>query len=322
MNELTTMGGGLTAQRTPETVAAEIRTLTGMMLSTAVEIGRRMVEVKQMLPHGDFLPWIKEHTGHSASSANNYMRLFEEYGANCQTFGNLGFSKALALLSVAKDEREAFVQEVDAENLSTRELKEAIAARQAAERQLEDMEKRFREEEETSNALVNENERLWEQVKELEERAKEVIVAEDPQKVEAAVAAALEEAKAAHEKELAALKKKADAAAAEKDKLAASLKAAEEKAAQAKKDAEGMVEAAKASASGEAAKWQLEAEDLRKRLQMADPITAEFKGVFEQATAMVGKLLGLLKAAPAETAPNLRKALAALGEQIGKGCEG
>ena len=110
MNELQTVNGGMTAQRTPETVAAEIRTLTGMMLGTAVEIGRRMVEVKAMLPHGEFLPWIKEHTGHSASSANNYMRLFEEYGAdqggmfgaefNCQTFGNLGISKALALLSV------------------------------------------------------------------------------------------------------------------------------------------------------------------------------------------------------------------------------
>ena len=333
MNELQTVNGGMTAQRTPETVAAEIRTLTGMMLGTAVEIGRRMVEVKAMLPHGEFLPWIKEHTGHSASSANNYMRLFEEYGAdqgcmfgaelNCQTFGNLGISKALALLSVPKDEREEFAKEVDAENISTRELKKAIEERDAALKRAEEAKMRFQEEKETSDALLDENDSLREQIKELEERAREVIVAEaDPAKVEEAVAKALEDAKAAHEKEVAALKKKADAAALEKSNLEKAVKAAEERAAQAAKDAEGKAEAAKAAAAGDAAKWQLEAEDLRKRLMMADPITAEFKGIFAQTAAMVGKLLELLKVAPVETAPNLRKALDALGKQIAEGCKG
>ena len=329
MTELQTVSGGMTAQRTPETVAAEIRSFTASMLVNIIEIGRRMVEVKAMLPHGEFLPWLKENTGYSSSTANNFMRLYEEYGAdqgclfgaelNCQTFGNLTYSKALALLSVPKNEREAFAEEVDAENLSTRELKEAIAARDAVLKQAEEAKQRFLEEKETSDALLDENDSLREQVKELEARAKDVIVAEDPAKVDEAVRKALEDAKAAHEKEVAALKKKAEDAELKKANLEKAVKAAEEKAAAAKKETESKVEAARAAASGDAVRYQAEADALRKQLAMADPVTAEFKGLFEQATAMVGKLLALMKAAPEDKAPKLRAAMDALGKQIVEG---
>ena len=329
MTELQTVSGGMTAQRTPETVAAEIRSFTASMLVNIIEIGRRMVEVKAMLPHGEFLPWLKENTGYSSSTANNFMRLYEEYGAdqgclfgaelNCQTFGNLTYSKALALLSVPKNEREAFAEEVDAENRSTRELKEAIAARDAALKQAEEAKQRFLEEKETSDALLDENDSLREQVKELEARAKDVIVAEDPAKVDEAVRKALEDAKAAHEKEVAALKKKAEDAELKKANLEKAVKAAEEKAAAAKKETESKVEAARAAASGDAVRYQAEADALRKQLAMADPVTAEFKGLFEQATAMVGKLLALMKAAPEDKAPKLRAAMDALGKQIVEG---
>ncbi|MBQ9794944.1 MAG: DUF3102 domain-containing protein [Clostridia bacterium] len=329
MTELQTVSGGMTAQRTPETVAAEIRSFTASMLVNIIEIGRRMVEVKAMLPHGEFLPWLKENTGYSSSTANNFMRLYEEYGAdqgclfgaelNCQTFGNLTYSKALALLSVPKNEREAFMEEVDAENLSTRELKEAIAARDAVLKQAEEAKQRFLEEKETSDALLDENDSLREQVKELEARAKDVIVAEDPAKVDEAVRKALEDAKAAHEKEVAALKKKAEDAELKKANLEKAVKAAEEKAAAAKKETESKVEAARAAASGDAVRYQAEADALRKQLAMADPVTAEFKGLFEQATAMVGKLLALMKAAPEDKAPKLRAAMDALGKQIVEG---
>ena len=132
--------------RTPEIVAAEIRTFTASMLNNVIEIGRRLCEAKEMLPHGQFGAWIQENTGYSVSTANNFMKLYMEYGAmqgslfvaeaNSQTFGNLTYSKALALLAVPADEREAFVRENHVEEMSTRELQDAIRERDAAQRQL------------------------------------------------------------------------------------------------------------------------------------------------------------------------------------------
>lgn len=150
MSELVTTNQTLSTKppvRTAETIAAEIRALTASMLSNVLEIGRRMCEVKEMLPHGSFGAWIRENTGYSPSTANNFMRLFQEYGAtqgslfgteiNCQTFGNLSYSKALALLSVPAEDREEFVRDHDVEAMSTRELQQAIQERDRARAEAE-----------------------------------------------------------------------------------------------------------------------------------------------------------------------------------------
>lgn len=128
-------------------VAAEINALTANMLSGVIEIGRRMCEAKEMVPYGTFGDWIKENTGYSSSTANNFMRLYKEYGdrqgclfgveAECQTIGKLSYTKALALLSVPENERENFACEVDAEHISTRELEQAIRERDEARKALD-----------------------------------------------------------------------------------------------------------------------------------------------------------------------------------------
>ena len=114
-----------------------------------------MCEAKEMLPYGTFGTWIKENTGYSTSTANNFMRLFQEYGSpqgclfgaqvECQTFGKLSYSKALALLSVPAEEREKFVEEHDVADMSTRELQQAIKERDEARKKAEDLEKAMEE---------------------------------------------------------------------------------------------------------------------------------------------------------------------------------
>lgn len=135
--------------RTIGMVTQEINQLTAqaqrLILGHAIEIGRRLTEAKQMLSHGEWGKWLKEEIHYSKSSANNMMRIFDAYGstqmglfgpeANSQTFGDLEYSKALALLSVPADEREQFAQEVDAEHISVRQLKAAIQERDAAQKQ-------------------------------------------------------------------------------------------------------------------------------------------------------------------------------------------
>jgi len=145
--------GEIQVQRTPELIAAEIRNIHSqtvrMVLYNAIEIGRRLVEAKSMVPHGEWGKWLEEQVNYSQSTANNFMRLFREYGseqisllgdANLKNpiFSRLSYSQAVALLALPEGEREKFVQENDIENMSTRELQAAIKAREDAEKKLND----------------------------------------------------------------------------------------------------------------------------------------------------------------------------------------
>lgn len=297
----------LVEKKSPEVLAAEIRALTASMLSTIIEIGRRMCQAKEMLPHGEFGAWVKDETGYSQSTANNFMRLFQEYGAaqeslfgaeiKSQTFGNLPYSKALALLAIPAEEREEFARENHVEEMSTRELKQAIKERDELRRQLNEE----RAAAEGASLRISD---LEEKLEALKNAPVEVAVqAADPEEVQRAVDEALQKARAAHREELEAVAEEAKKANEERDKLKKQLKQVLQKA-----------EAAPESANDGAA--QREVERLKKELAMADPVVAEFKGLFEQASGLVAKLLGLVDCAPKDKQGNLRNALAALGKQM------
>lgn len=322
----------LVEKKSPEVLAAEIRALTASMLANIIEIGRRMCQAKEILPHGQFGEWVKTKTGYSQSTANNFMKLFQEYGAaqeslfgaevKSQTFGNLPYSKALALLAVPAEEREDFARNNHVEEMSTRELQQAIKERDELRRQLDeereaaegaglkiaDLEEKL----EASSRETARQKRIAEQTKEELEALKaapvEVAVqAADPEEVQRAVEEALRKAGEAHKAELDAMTADVKKANAEREKLKEKLKKAEER--------------AKAAAKGPADEAaELEVERLRKALAMADPVVAEFKGLFEQVSGMVVKLLDLAQHAPEEKKENLRAAMAALGKQMG-GCQ-
>lgn len=145
----------MAAQRDLQTVTTEIRTLhrqaQGMILNYAIEIGRRLKEAKSLLEHGEWGEWLENEVDFSRSTANNFMKIFEEYGAkqvslfgdaNSQTLGNLPYTHALKLLAVPAEEREEFVEEHHVEDLSSRELEKLIRERDEALQRAEEAEGR------------------------------------------------------------------------------------------------------------------------------------------------------------------------------------
>lgn len=84
-------------------------------VSCAIEIGERLLEAKDLVPHGEWGNWLKQNVNYSQSTANNFMRLYKEYGndqgslfttmTNSQTIMNLDVSKALALTVLPAEER-------------------------------------------------------------------------------------------------------------------------------------------------------------------------------------------------------------------------
>ena len=219
--------------RTAETIGSEIRYLSHqakcMTVWFGVEIGKRLAEAKAMVGHGGWLDFLKNETEFSKSSAARFMQIAKEYGdnSNFPTLGNLSVSNALQLLAVPAEEREEFAEAVDAENLSARDLEQAIRERDEARKALEaerqagegaalrlaDVTSALEAEREKTAALKDRAAAQAEKIQELENRPVEVAVqAADPAEIEKAVTDALAAAEQKYKADLAALEKQRKAA--------------------------------------------------------------------------------------------------------------
>lgn len=105
----------ITAQRTPDLIADEINSIKSqtreMVLYSSIEIGRRLVEAKSMLKHGQWISWLKNSVNYSVKTANYLMKMHKEYGSEDKitTFGSLNSTQAIILFGVPKEEREKFI---------------------------------------------------------------------------------------------------------------------------------------------------------------------------------------------------------------------
>lgn len=156
-------------------IAVEIHTIQqtarATVLSAACEIGKRLIEVKNGLPHGAFYNWLEKNVDCSKRQAQNMMSLYEEYGRNgrAQTFADLSVSKAIALLAAPEEVRGDLIESGAAEEMSVRELKAEIERQKEAlngtQQTIADLEKKANDaealkdvyERDLKNALAGEN---------------------------------------------------------------------------------------------------------------------------------------------------------------------
>ena len=119
----------INAERSLAQVTQGIRVLTAQTVANMCQIGKLLTEAKAMVGHGGWGDYLEKEVSYSQSNANNFMRLYREYGEfgpNSQTIANLGTTKALALLSLPAEDREKFA--ADHEGDSVREFKSQIDA--------------------------------------------------------------------------------------------------------------------------------------------------------------------------------------------------
>ncbi len=224
-------------ERTPAVIAAEInyikRQAQQTLLAASVEIGRKLNEAKALVPHGMWEDWLTENVDYSQSTANNLMRIATEYGdeqvslfsgkSNSETFASLTYSQAVALFALPMDQRQEFVENHDMEDLSTRELKEEIAALKAETEKRDEI---IREMEVEGNELREKIGRLEEENEEAERDYNSA--ADELEEKQKALQDALKGKRDA-EAMLNTAKKLADANAKEKDKAVKAKAAAEKK---------------------------------------------------------------------------------------------
>ena len=315
------------------TVTTEIlmirRQVEQTALSGAIEIGRRLTEAKELLPHGEWGKWLQEEVSFSQRTANNFMRLAAEYGdaqvslfgGNSQTLADLPYTKALQLLAVPEEEREAFAEEHHVADLSSRELEKLIRERDAAQEETaqaeavrDEVQKRLTaaldaqsEAERVSAAQKSRAEVAEQKVSELEERLRKA--QEKARKAAADLAAAKKEIpqdamdKLRREAQEAAAADAAKKAEREQEKL----RTEKEQAARDAKDAREL--ARQAEAQRDAA---------QRALALANPDAAVFAALYGQIQEAWNRLHGVwIKAAAADaaTGEKLRTAARALAEK-------
>lgn len=164
-------------ERTPSVIAFEINSIKEQtrtfVLQSSIEIGRRLVEAKALVAHGGWGDWLQEHVDYSQSTANNLMKIYNEYDANSQALGNLTYTQAVTLLGVPAEEREAFVEENKVDQLSTRELQQAVKEKQQAIKEKEKLEKELRAKEALIEKERAEKDKVAKRLAEMESKGKE-----------------------------------------------------------------------------------------------------------------------------------------------------
>jgi hypothetical protein len=70
-------------------------------VASAIEAGERLLEAKDLVGHGQWLPWLKEHCGVSERTARDYMRL-AEHKDKIGSAADLSIRAALAAVAPAR----------------------------------------------------------------------------------------------------------------------------------------------------------------------------------------------------------------------------
>ncbi len=177
--------GDLTTGRTPHLIAAEINTIRHqtekILLAGAIEVGRRLREAKELLPHGEWLKWLEESVNYTDRTAQKLMRVFDAYGSQpsvsagtaplnapgpeAQALPNLSYTQAFILLGVPEEERTQFIAELDLESMSTRQLEKAVQERRQA---VEDRDRALEEKTELQETVEDQGNQIDRLTKELD----------------------------------------------------------------------------------------------------------------------------------------------------------
>lgn len=120
--------------RTLPEIEASLRLHKENVVRGFLGIGQDLLDAKAQLgKRGGWMEWL-ERMGIQQSYANKYMKLAKEVQPGTY-LAELTFTKTLTLLAVPAEEREAFAQEIDAENKTAAEIKRLILERDQMKRE-------------------------------------------------------------------------------------------------------------------------------------------------------------------------------------------
>ena len=132
--------------------AEETRGLLKRTAQHILAIGRSLHEVKERLPHGQFLAWLQAEFAMSERQARNFMHVATRFGTKPEIIADLSLTVIYAL--AAPSTSQAVIDQVESKQISP--TLEAIRAAKEAERQAREAEQQARAEvQRTQQALCS-----------------------------------------------------------------------------------------------------------------------------------------------------------------------
>ena len=113
---------------------AAVDRIRDLQKAAVVDIGRELLGMKELLPHGQFLPWV-ESFGLERRTATNYMQVAAEFGGKWETVAHLptGILYKLASPSTPASVRDAVMQIRPDQVISKGNVQELIDTAKAGE---------------------------------------------------------------------------------------------------------------------------------------------------------------------------------------------
>ncbi len=162
-----------------EKTTAEILILKDQTAQNIIEIGKRLIKVKENLQHGQFLNWLENKVEFSRYTANRFMKIATEF-SNVSAVQHLGSKKLFLLAGLDEKDRQEVMKENKVEDMTTRELEQVIKEKKEIKKQLEaerdysnELQEAIKEKEEKIKTLQSKIEKI--QIPEKEIIEKEVV---------------------------------------------------------------------------------------------------------------------------------------------------
>ena len=118
-------------QPTIEQLTVEVKFYLGQIGQNIIEVGKRLIQAKVLLPHGEWQDWLKNNFNLSYRTAAQFIQCAERFG-NVRTSAHLKSSQMIELLRLPEDETEAFIEAQAAagtpvEDMTVKKLRAEIA---------------------------------------------------------------------------------------------------------------------------------------------------------------------------------------------------
>lgn len=107
-------------------LAQEAQYYATSFTNSILQLGRVFCEAKQLVEHGKWMDWVKDNTGFSTRTAQQFMQAYKRFGSNEKARQIGDRSKLVKLLSLPAGTEDDFLENNDVSNMSAREVDEAV----------------------------------------------------------------------------------------------------------------------------------------------------------------------------------------------------
>ena len=151
--------------------SAKIHAIESMLEQMkAIAVGQVLIEIKEVLPHGSFLPWVEHEFHWSRSATANYMRIASEFSnVTCRLhLDGLGMKSLAAIASASSkldaDEKPELLEAISTANIQKIEIDGRALTEENVKALLKDVDvlkkKNLTIEQEKKTAIANLNQQL------------------------------------------------------------------------------------------------------------------------------------------------------------------